>query len=44
LVQYGNNVTARKYSKNTNKAVLAFTPGYAVKQIEYNSRDKPHNT
>jgi hypothetical protein len=36
-------VNARKNSKYKNRAAFAFTPGYAVNHIEYNSRNKPHN-
>ncbi len=37
-------VNASKNSKYKNRIVLAFTLGYVVDQIEFNSRNKPHNT
>ena len=39
-----NKVNARKNSEIKIKTALAFTPGYAVYQIAFNSRNKPHNT
>jgi hypothetical protein len=41
---YLYKVNARKISEIKIRTVLAFTQGYAVMQIDFNSSNKPHNT